>query len=1032
MQRTLPLLLALSGLLLAACGQGGRELAPTAPGLDTPAAPANPQTPTPPRAEGGLRAGAAAVDASWHFGASAGQFAATGAGIDNARGFDPYVHSIRKVGSDILGSRIETRAIVVEGDNGRRVAVVANDLYLPNDLLKRRVAQILDADAPESGISEENLAMTVSHSHTSPFYSTPAWGTWLFQDVYDLRFYEYMAQRMAQAVQEAAAALRPATVGGAAFYANDIRGHTYGPKISPLDNTPAGQPRNYTTRQAYVLKFDDAASGENFANWVVLGVHPEWVWGEEIINGDVTHAIMRVLDRETGALTVMSQSETGTSGPHKDQRAHNGIARREFQESNLAGADRAARLFADNVLDALAGIESARPWDATQFAAETASAAVDFSFARYAPPAARPYPGVSNCNTDQVYMRGNVGVPVAGLPDCERPLEDPIIEPFEAMSPVQIGDVTGPLVRQLLELGVPVPTSYSATTLTGVEEQATVPVQAFRIGDIALAFCPCEQFTDPALNVISRLNRVEGDIHTGWDWHEGYPDDVRRPTEIDISADVGCVREGEGWSCPHPDRFNDSRLLVSDEAFRRMRAQIHNDATGYDDTANILHAESEPVEPEAIWGNFIHEEYPEFGYGLVVPVGMANDYWGYMPAYREYRAHDHYRKALAGLGPHGGDFLATRLSRQAASLNGHPGQPLGPLDQAYAVESARAEALALALGTLAQTVTPVYEAQLPDDGGSPQILEQPADIPRFAAASLRFVGGSTYEGMPDVQVQRREGRAWVTVGDMLGEVQLHVQFLGATEIFAPDEAVVAPDPADLAAWRGGQFVWEWTATFEAFASELPLAEAQQRGGGTPGAAYITPAGDYRFVVRGQHRGQGDYELISDSFAVLPAFVAPLDELELAGSTLRARVGTNIVSTFKRGAGTDDTIDVEPPRVVGPLDYNDVAESPIPWARPGRNIHLYGEGPEDDEQYCHRCSFRPWLDTGRFTQVCATLRRDGQAAEQACAVSPPDAQGYVRIDFATAPVASDAVGFAAGDLRDALGQSNLNEAFIDVP
>ena len=97
MQRTLPLLLALSGLLLAACGQGGRELAPTAPGLDTPAAPANPQTPTPPRAEGGLRAGAAAVDASWHFGASAGQFAATGAGIDNARGFDPYVHSIRTV-----------------------------------------------------------------------------------------------------------------------------------------------------------------------------------------------------------------------------------------------------------------------------------------------------------------------------------------------------------------------------------------------------------------------------------------------------------------------------------------------------------------------------------------------------------------------------------------------------------------------------------------------------------------------------------------------------------------------------------------------------------------------------------------------------------------------------------------------------------------------------------------------------------------------------------------------------------------------
>ena len=164
-----------------------------------------------PLGNGTARAGAAVVDATWHFGASAGQFSATGAGIENNRGYDPYNHATRKVGSDTLADRITTRALVVEGGNGKRVAVVANDLYLPNDLLRRRVIQLLaehDAlalanGAAPTGITAANLAMTVSHSHASPFYSTPAPGPWIFQDVFDLRFYEYMAEAMRDAVVEA-------------------------------------------------------------------------------------------------------------------------------------------------------------------------------------------------------------------------------------------------------------------------------------------------------------------------------------------------------------------------------------------------------------------------------------------------------------------------------------------------------------------------------------------------------------------------------------------------------------------------------------------------------------------------------------------------------------------------------------------------------------------------------------------------------------------------------------------------------------
>ena len=1010
------------GLLLAACGQGGRI-----DGAARSAAP-SPSPEVPAQVGQVARAGVAVVDASWHFGASAGQFAATGIGIDEARGFDPYFHSIRKVGSDILGSRISTRALVVEGVNGQRIAIVANDLYLPNDFLRRRVAQLL-AQEPDLGIGIDNLAMTVSHSHTSPFYSTPAAGVWIFQDVYDIRFYEYMAQRMRDAVVEAAAGLRPARVGGSAFYANDIRSHTYGPKVA-TDGTPAGQPHDYTTRQAYVLRFEDAGSGEHFANWVVLGVHPEWVWGEEIMNGDLSHAVMRLLDRETGAITVMSQSETGTGGPHKDERAHPASSRREFQESNLAGADRAARLFVDNVHAALDQIVANAPWDPTQFVPMRGGFEVAAAHQRFAPPASRPYPGLSNCNADRLYYEANPGVPVLGFPDCEHPLE-PVVEPFETMLPVAPSDITGPLVDQLLNLGVPVPHSYSAPFLLLLEEQATVPIQAFRIGDIAVTFCPCEQFTDTALNIISRLNQVQDDFHTGWDWDLGYQDRLR-PPKVDHSGSTGCVQSGEDeWTCPHPNRFNDAELVVSDLAYRRMKAQIHNDAAGWDDSANVLHAESEPPDPSAIQGNFTHEELGEFGYSLVIPVGMANDYWGYMPAYREYRAHDHYRKALAGLGPHGADFLATRLSRLAASLNGHPGQAASVLDLAYAAESTRAEVLSQALGTAAQLLLPAYEATLPRDGGEPEILEQPRSIGRFDGTHVRFIGGSSYEGMPQVRVERLGSDGWALAGTQEGEVQLHVQFPGATQLLAQEGGFSIPNLPDLIAWRSGQFVWEWVAGFEAFASELPLPEPGTVG--RPDEPYLTPAGQYRFVIEGQHRGANgvsNYTLTSEAFEVRNETRITATDFAVAGQDVSFIVGpVSEQSVFQRGVNPVETVEVSS-RVVGPIDYPDSYESAIPWVRAQRNLHAYQEGEDDDQIYCHRCSFRPWLDAGDVAQVCARLMTGQEDLERSCEAQRVDAQRW-SLRFSTPLERAERVVVAPGDLRDALGQGNAESFALNL-
>ncbi len=317
---------------------------------------------------------------------------------------------------------------------------------------------------------------------------------------------------------EAAGAMKPVRMGGATVQANDLQGHTYGPKGAPdsRDGTPAGQPYDYTTQQVTVVSFDDISSPsapKPLANWVIFGVHPEWVWGEEIVNGDITHGVMRMLDRETGATTVWSQRETGSSGPHKDERVHKGAQRHEFQESAFAGVDRAARMLTDSIKKALADLQNNTPEIASQFSGYRSQFDVGFNSQRFAPPATRPYPGVSNCNSSRVF-EGDVGIPIVGFPDCfydHTEFTDVVTEPFFAALPYNPTQLS----NQLNAAGVPVPTSYSATTLTAVEETAAVHLQVFKLGGIVATMCPCEQFTSGALNIESRLDKVPDNLWLG-------------------------------------------------------------------------------------------------------------------------------------------------------------------------------------------------------------------------------------------------------------------------------------------------------------------------------------------------------------------------------------------------------------------------------------------------------------------------------------------------------------------------------------
>ena len=853
----------------------------------------------PAAAHAGVKAGVGVVDSSWHVGASAGQYAGDGSWI-GVHGVDPGMHSTRRTSSYGQQSRLSARALVVEGPDGKRVAIVKNDNYIPQDLLYRRVAQILEAG--DTGITRETLTMAVTHNHSSPYYSSPSWGLWAFQDVFDIRFYDYLARRMAKAVETAVADLRPVRVGaGVVEYDKTVR-HSFGPEVAD-DGTPAGYPNSDVDRKLSVIRFDDISKKGKprpYATLINFGQHPEFLDGNNLISGDYVAPLERMVDRATGGHLIFTQGAVGTGEPERST-YHDMHERLEFTHKEYAQAERGARLMADHVLRAWREVETGGPTRRVEFKSDFPVKMVD----RWFPgPLSHPLPTVSNCRTDAA-LGGDPRTPLLpGFPTCENPAG--------AKSPVDPGVRTDDLRR----MGVPVPENISAVSYTGLEEDLGVHLQALRLGDILLTMCSCEQWKDQSENIRTRTDTAQGNIWRGYQW------------------DCAPLPGGQ-WECPHP-RGEGGKLVISDAKYKRMRAQVNNDAFGWNEPDFLLWAESEPSPPELIKGNYTQRELPAAqGYRLTVPLGMTNDYNGYIATYREYQRGDHYRKSLSGWGPHSSDYMATRLVQLGGQLNGGSGPPAEPLDAKNEADLKHQDARVTVLAQIAAAVLKAYDVRLPDDGGEPGAVRQPKDVKRFSAAFFTWVGGSNYTDDPRVRVQRRVKGEWVDYADQSGEVPMTVKY---------------PKPEEMPAHETGSYRWEWTAHFEAFNSDV--ADLGERPASTP-------AGTYRFAVEGVSRkGKKPvkYRLYSDSFQVSPWDGITVEDARLDGSE---RLG----------------FAVGPKTTVGPIDYPDTYSSPAPFIAHNRTFVRDPAAPDDAsrfEWYCLECSFRPWADTGEVDCAQATV------------------------------------------------------------
>ena len=830
-----------------------------------------------------IKAGVGTADATWHVGAGSGQYAdkdPNAASLVTQDDIDPHNHGATQKRSYGVQSRLTYRALVVEGTNGKRVALVKSDSYLAQDMLTRRVAQILAGRG--SKVAFENILLQASHNHSSPYYTTPAAGVWLFQDAFDLRAFEYHARQMATAIERAEQSLRPARMGATTvsqtIYKGNIVGGAHGD-----DGTPAGYPQSHQDSGMTVLRFDDISGPrpEPLAVYVNHGQHPESNDAYDLITADFLAPLERFVQRDLGVPMIFSQGDVGSAeGPYlreNPEQLPDGVYR-AWAHVGHAQTERGARYLADSVLEAWNDIGAGRG---------TVGFDSDFpvdAITRFTPgPLSHPYPSVSNCRAETT-AEANPGAPILGLPDCERAGDT---------------DPTNMAFENLKAHGLPIPEHYDAPAYGAVEENARIKLQAFRLGEVLLASCSCEAQMDLILNLESRLDSTQGNIFDGYDWG------------------AQCTQNTDTtWTCPDP-KNSTKTLSISDYLYRRMQAQVHNDAKGWDLPENAVAANSEPEDPAKIWGNFTKEELsPELGYALPVGVGHAGDYVGYTVSYREYMNRDHYRKALTSYGPHTADYMNTRLMRMAAALKGGPAVAPEPHDTALQADEARQIAVATALGQASSQAYDAWLAALPNDQGPAAALAQPTDITRFDAATFQWRGGSNAVDNPVATVQRLVGRKWRTFADQSGEVQTMVAF---------------PQGAQgLAQTYAGQTDWKWTANFEAF-------------DGFPSRLGQTPSGTYRFLVSGQIRQAGataPYTLTSEPFEV-----SPWKGVALADPAVDAQGNASFTASS-----------------VYPRTYT----SAFPFIADDGNKFV-----------CKTCSFRPWASSADVASATVrVIRADG--------------------------------------------------------
>jgi neutral ceramidase len=214
--------------------------------------------------------------------------------------FDTNFYAKTFVASKGVSTRVRARALVLDHD-GVKLALVALDLGgMPYELHQAVVARIRD-----TGITRDRLLLSVTHSHGSvgPIWpATHSGYAILGGDAYDPRVFGHVVDGIVQAIRQADTSLEPARVGTAQVDVYDatnnraVEAHRLNPD-EPHGEREDDKPHSLASTMTVVRA--DTIAGRPLGLWTAFAIHGT-AFGDEMLHftGDNQAVAERVVESE--------------------------------------------------------------------------------------------------------------------------------------------------------------------------------------------------------------------------------------------------------------------------------------------------------------------------------------------------------------------------------------------------------------------------------------------------------------------------------------------------------------------------------------------------------------------------------------------------------------------------------------------------------------------------------------------------------------------------------------------------------------
>ena len=213
---------------------------------------------------------------------------------------------------------LHAKALVLDNEQTRVCIVTTDLLSLPINLREAALAKL----SPAAGLAPERVLMCASHTHSGPGGLTEMKFAAQFLGDFLPDEADYVASRVAGAIEAAAANLRPAKVGWASA------------QVSGFTHNRRG---NRTADPEVAVLRVDGADDAPIALLVNFATHPVFLDEDNrLLSADFVGYMLGAIEAQRGGIALFANGAQGDQNPDQDERIEGAYARAEAYGKRMA------------------------------------------------------------------------------------------------------------------------------------------------------------------------------------------------------------------------------------------------------------------------------------------------------------------------------------------------------------------------------------------------------------------------------------------------------------------------------------------------------------------------------------------------------------------------------------------------------------------------------------------------------------------------------------------------------------------------